>query len=56
MPRPVGPQPTSRLLIANMRVTAAERDHLQKVASERSTSVSDLMRAALRREGALPTS
>lgn len=44
----------SRTLLANMRVTAAERAHLQRVASERSITVSDLMRQALRRTGALP--
>ena len=43
-----------RLEIANVRVTATERAYLQQVASARSISVSDLMRTALRNEGALP--
>ncbi len=47
-------QTTARLVIANARVTTAERAHLQQVASARSTTVSDLIRHALRREGALP--
>jgi len=47
-------QTTARLVIANARVTATERAHLQQVASARSTTVSDLIRQALRREGALP--
>jgi hypothetical protein len=47
-------QKTGRQLLANVRVTASERAHLQQVASSRSTTVSDLMRQALRRDGALP--
>jgi hypothetical protein len=47
-------QQTLRPLIANLRVNATERAHLQQVASARSTTVSDLIRDALRREGALP--
>lgn len=47
-------QKTGRQLLANVRVTASERAHLQQVASARSTTVSDLMRQALRRDGALP--
>ena len=47
-------QTTARLLIANARVTATERAHLQQVASARSTTVSDLIRQALARDGALP--
>lgn len=47
-------QTTVRLVIANARITAFERAHLQQVASARSTTVSDLIRQALRREGALP--
>ncbi len=47
-------QKTARQLLANVRVTAAERAHLQQVASARSSTVSDLIRQALRREGALP--
>jgi hypothetical protein len=43
-----------RLEIANVRVTATERAYLQQVASARSISVSDLLRTALRNEGALP--
>jgi hypothetical protein len=44
----------SRQLLANVRVTPAERAYMQQVASSRSMSVSDLMRQALRKEGALP--
>ncbi|MEY2748905.1 MAG: hypothetical protein RLZZ168_921 [Cyanobacteriota bacterium] len=47
-------QTTARLVIANARVTATERAHLQQVASARSTTVSDLIRQALARDGALP--
>jgi len=47
-------QTTARLVIANARVTASERAHLQQVASARSTTVSDLIRQALARDGALP--
>lgn len=45
---------TAREAIANLRVTVTERAHLQEVASARSITVSDLMRQALRRDGALP--
>ena len=41
-------------MLLTMRTSAAERAHLRQVASERSTTVSDLIRDALRREGALP--
>ena len=44
----------SRLEIANARVSAAERAHLHKVARDRQTTLSGLMRQALRNEGALP--
>jgi len=47
-------QKTVREVIANLRVTVTERAHLQEVASARSITVSDLMRQALRRDGALP--
>jgi len=47
-------QTTGRHLLANVRVTATERAYLQQVASARATTVSDLMRTALRNEGALP--
>lgn len=47
-------QTTAREVIANLRVTVTERAHLQEVASARSITVSDLMRQALRRDGALP--
>ena len=43
-----------RLEIANVRVTATERAYLQQVASARATTVSDLMRQALRNDGAMP--
>ena len=43
-----------RPVMANLRVTINERAHLQQVALDRSTTVSDLIRQALRREGALP--
>jgi hypothetical protein len=45
---------TGRPLIANLRVTAAERAQIHKVAAQRGVSASDLIRQALRREGALP--
>jgi hypothetical protein len=47
-------QAASRRLLANVRVSIDERAHLQQVALDRSTTVSDLIRQALRREGALP--
>lgn len=47
-------QTTARLVIANARVTATERAHLRQVASARATTVSDLIRQALARDGALP--
>lgn len=47
-------QTTGRQWLANVRVTATERAYLQQVASARATTVSDLMRQALRRDGALP--
>ena len=43
-----------RLEIANMRVTTAERDYLRRVAIDRCVSMSDVMRQALRNDGALP--
>ena len=49
------PQKTvSRLEIEYARVSAAERVHLHKVARDRQTSLSGLLRQALRNEGALP--
>ena len=54
MAKPEAKTPIDRRLLANMRVTAAERAHLQRVAAERSTTISDVMRQALRRDGALP--
>jgi hypothetical protein len=47
-------QKTGRPLLLTMRTNADERAHLHKVASARSITVSDLIRQALRREGALP--
>ena len=44
----------TRLEIANTRVSTAERDYLRQVARDRSTTVSDLIRTALRNEGSLP--
>ena len=43
-----------RLEIANMRMTTAERDYLRRVAFDRCVSMSDVMRQALRNDGALP--
>ena len=43
-----------RLEIANTRVTTAERDYLRQVAVNRGTTMSDLIRDALRRDGSLP--
>lgn len=47
-------QKTVREVIANLRVTVTERTHLHEVASSRSITVSDLIRQALARDGALP--
>jgi len=47
-------QTVTRRLLANVRVSVDERAHLQQVASDRSTTVSALIRQALRNEGALP--
>ena len=47
-------QSTAKTLLLTVRTDAAERAHLQQVAAERSTTVSNLIRDALRREGALP--
>jgi len=47
-------QTTGRHLLANVRVSATERAYLQQVASARATTVSDLMRQALRNDGAMP--
>ncbi len=44
----------SRLEIANVRVSAAERAHLHQVARDRSTTLSSLIRQALRNDGAMP--
>ena len=44
----------SRLEIANARVSAAERAHLHAVARDRSTTLSGLIRQALRDAGAMP--
>jgi hypothetical protein len=43
-----------RLEIANVRVTATERAHLHQVARDRSTTLSSLIRQALRNDGAMP--
>lgn len=43
-----------RKVIATMRFTTAERAHLQEVATARSVTLSDLIRQALRTDGALP--
>jgi len=49
-------QPTKRdrSLLANVRVTSQERAYLKQTASDRSTTVSAIIRDALRRDGALP--
>jgi hypothetical protein len=47
-------QTASRPLVLSMRTNAAERAHLQKMASARSITVSDLIRQALHRDGVLP--
>ena len=44
----------SRIVLANVRLTASERAHLRRVALDRCTSMSELMREALRFEGSLP--
>jgi hypothetical protein len=43
-----------RLEIANVRVTATERAHLHRVAFDRQTTLSSLIRQALRDAGAMP--
>ena len=43
-----------RLEIANTRVTTAERAHLHKVARDRQTTLSGLIRQSLRDAGAMP--
>ena len=48
------PKTVSRLEIANARVSAAERAHLHQVARDRSTTLSGLIRQALRNDGAMP--
>lgn len=47
-------QQAGRPLIANVRVSAAERDHLHRVAAQRGTNLSGLIRQALAADGALP--
>ena len=44
----------SRIVLANVRLTASERAHLRRVALDRCVSMSDVMREALRDNGALP--
>lgn len=48
-------QTESRRLLFNVRVDAAERAYLKQVATDRSLTVSDVIREALRRDGVLPT-
>ncbi len=47
-------QKTSRTVVCNVRLSVEERVHLQQAVTDRSTTVSDLLRQALRNEGALP--
>ena len=48
-------QPTTvKVVLANVRLTTTERAHLRRVALDRCISMSDVMRQALRNEGALP--
>lgn len=44
----------SRLSVTAVRLTAAERARLDQAASRQATTISDLIRQALRREGVLP--
>ena len=43
-----------RVEIANVRVSATERAHLHRVAFDRQTTLSSLIRQALRDAGAMP--
>ena len=43
-----------RPIRASVRLSTAERSHLQQVASARATTPSELIRAVLRLQGALP--
>ena len=45
---------TSRTAVCNFRLSDDERVHLQQAVTDRSTTMSDLVRTALRNEGALP--
>ena len=48
-------QPTTvKVVLANVRLTTNERAHLRRVALDRCVSMSDVMREALRNDGALP--
>ena len=48
-------QPTTvKVVLANVRLTTTERAHLRRVALDRCVSMSDVMREALRNNGALP--
>ena len=48
-------QPTTvKVVLANVRLTTTERAHLRRVALDRCVSMSDVMREALRNDGALP--
>ena len=48
-------QPTTvKVVLANVRLTTTERAHLRRVALDRCISMSDVMREALRNNGALP--
>ncbi len=47
-------QEPSRKLLHTLKISQAERLHLRQAAASRGTTMSDLIRDALRREGALP--
>lgn len=53
MAKALSPDGPRRLLVP-VRVTATEQAQLREVAAARALTVSDLVRQALRREGALP--
>jgi uncharacterized protein (DUF1778 family) len=47
-------QTMEKTVLFNVKITTDQRSYLHKAAAERGVSASDLIRTALRREGALP--
>jgi hypothetical protein len=48
-------QGDTRKLVNSYKLSPNEREHLHRVANERGVSASELVRAGLRLQGALPT-